>query len=51
MTAAQVLKYTVVVRHPETLEATPLLAGEAVPSWAKGLVQSDDLESKSESKS
>lgn len=38
------LLYTLVVRHPETGEATPLLAGETVPAWAKGLVHADDLE-------
>lgn len=38
------LKYTLVVRHPETLVATPLLAGQPVPDWATDLVQQDDLE-------
>lgn len=38
------LRYTLVVRHPETNEATALLAGEQVPDWASELVQSDDLE-------
>lgn len=38
------LKHTLVVRHPETLVATPLRAGEPVPEWADGLVSSDDLD-------
>lgn len=37
------LRHTLVVRHPETLEATPLLAGAEVPEWAAGLVHEDDL--------
>ena len=46
MSAAKggVLRYTVVVRHPETGVATALLAGEPVPDWAGGLVSADDLE-------
>lgn len=38
------LRYTLVVRHPETSEPVALLAGELVPGWASGLVHSDDLE-------
>jgi len=38
------LRYTLVVRHPETGEATPLLQGSEVPDWAKDLVQPDDVE-------
>ena len=37
------LRYTLVVRHPETGAATALLAGEPVPAWASGLAQPDDL--------
>lgn len=40
----RVLRYTLVVRHPETDLATPLLAGEPVPGWAKDLVHDDDLD-------
>lgn len=39
-----VLRYTVVVRHPDTAEATALVAGSEVPEWASGLVQADDLD-------
>lgn len=42
--ADRVLRYTVVVRHPETLTATALVAGSAVPGWAGDLVSDDDLE-------
>lgn len=38
------LKYTVVVRHPDTLEATALIAGSEVPDWASDLVHTDSLE-------
>ena len=38
------LKYTLVVRHPETGEPVALLKGEPVPDWAKDLVQPDDVE-------
>lgn len=41
--SARVLRYTVVVRHPDTSVATALLAGSEVPDWAKDLVHSDDL--------
>ena len=41
---AGVLRYTLVVRNPETLEATALLAGTQVPGWAAELVHADDLE-------
>jgi len=37
------MKYTVIVRHPDTDEPTALLAGKSVPGWAKGLVHADDL--------
>lgn len=37
------MRYTVVVRHPETDTATAVLAGKPVPAWAKGLVHDDDL--------
>lgn len=39
------LRYTLVVRHPETSAPTALLAGEPVPDWATSLVHADDLES------
>ena len=39
-----VLKYTLVVRHPETHAAVALLVGEKVPGWAKDLVEPGDLE-------
>ena len=39
------LKYTVVVRHPETFQAVALLAGQPVPAWAKDLVHADDIDS------
>lgn len=42
MTAGK-LRHTIVVRHPETMVATALVAGSAVPEWADGLVHADDL--------
>ncbi len=39
-----VLRYTMVVRHPDTAESTALMAGEPVPAWASDLVQPDDLD-------
>lgn len=39
----QVLRYTVVRKHPETDIATAILAGSRVPSWAKDLVDEADL--------
>lgn len=47
---AGVLKYTVVVRNPDTMVAHALKAGEPVPSWAKDLVHPDDLTGGSEKK-
>ena len=41
--SARVLKYTLVVRHPETLAAEALVEGKPVPGWAKDLVHEDDL--------
>lgn len=38
------LRYTLIVRHPETAEPVALLAGQPVPEWASGLVHPDDLE-------
>lgn len=38
------LKYTLVVRHPESGEPVALLEGTQVPSWAKDLVDPDDLD-------
>lgn len=37
------LRHTLVVRHPDTLEATALLADSEVPDWAKSLVPADNL--------
>lgn len=48
--SGRVLRYTMVVRHPDTFESTVLLAGEQVPSWAKDLVHADDYESDAASK-
>lgn len=45
MTAGS-LRYTIVVRHPDTGEATAVVAGQPVPDWAEGLVHADDLEPK-----
>lgn len=42
--AAGRLVHTLVVRHPDTLVATPLLAGSPVPEWAADLVHDDDVE-------
>lgn len=39
-----VMKYTVIVRHPDTDEPTALLAGKPVPGWAADLVRQDDLD-------
>lgn len=39
------MKYTVVVRHPETDAPTALVKGTDVPDWATGLVHADDVES------
>lgn len=42
--SAGVLKYTLVVRHPDTDAPTALLVGEAVPAWARDLVHADDVD-------
>jgi hypothetical protein len=47
---AATLKYTIVVRHPETGVATALVEGSGVPEWAKDLVHKDDLEGGSPTK-
>ena len=39
-----VLRYTVVVRDPETSAPVARLGGEPVPGWASGLVCPHDLE-------
>lgn len=39
------LVHTLVVRHPDTLAATALLAGSELPKWAVGLVNAGNLES------
>ena len=39
------LKYTLVVRHPDTLEAVALIAGSELPKWATELVDPGNLES------
>lgn len=41
---AGVLRYTRVVRHPDTGTATALRKGEPVPAWASDLVHADDTE-------
>lgn len=38
-----VLKYTIVRRHPETLQAVALIEGTEVPDWAADMVEDDDL--------
>lgn len=48
---AGVMKHTMVVRNPDTLEATALLAGEPVPDWVTDdLVHPDNFESASAAK-
>ena len=42
--SAGVLKYTLVVRNPDTMVATVLKAGEPVPEWAQDHVHPDDLD-------
>ena len=42
------LRYTLVVRHPDTDAPTALLGGEEVPDWASDLVHADDLEGSDE---
>lgn len=39
-----VLRYTLVVRHPETSAPVALLEGQPVPDWASDLVHADDLD-------
>lgn len=42
---AGVMKHTMVVRNPDTLEATALLAGSEVPDWVTDeLVHPDNFE-------
>lgn len=48
MSAARVLRHTLVRRNPDTLVAEALLAGKPVPGWAKDLVEDDDLVSSSD---
>lgn len=43
MSAGGVLRYTLVLRNPETLMPEALLEGQPVPAWAKGLVHAEDL--------
>ncbi len=43
------LKYTLVVRHPETLLPEALLAGTDLPAWAEDLVDEGNLEGGSDS--
>lgn len=42
---AGVMRHTMVVRNPDTMEATALLKGEPLPDWATDLVHADNLES------
>lgn len=44
------LRYTLVVVHPESLTPVALLAGKPVPAWAQGLVHDDDYEDRPASK-
>ena len=37
------MRVTVAVRHPQTLEAVAILAGDPVPDWALGLVDDGDV--------
>ena len=37
------LRYTLIVRNPETGAPVALLAGKPVPGWATDLVHPDDL--------
>lgn len=37
------MRYTVIVRHPETDAPMAVLEGKPVPDWAEGLVHEDDL--------
>lgn len=39
-----VLRLTVVVRHPETLQPVALVEGTELPDWATGLVHADDID-------
>ena len=41
--ARKVLRYTLIVRHPDSDAPTAVLAGKPVPKWAKDLVHADDL--------
>ncbi|MCM0622506.1 hypothetical protein [Nocardioides bruguierae] len=38
-----VLRHTLVVRHPDTMDATALLADEPIPDWATSLVHPGNL--------
>lgn len=38
------MKYTVIVRHPDTDAPTAVLVGKPVPEWAADLVHPDDIE-------
>lgn len=38
------LRYTLVVRHPETSLPAALVEGSEVPDWASDLVHADDLD-------
>lgn len=42
---AGVMRHTMVVRNPDTMEAVALLKGEKLPDWATDLVHEDNLES------
>lgn len=41
---ARTLRYTRIVRHPETHQPTALVGGSELPEWADGLVHDDDME-------
>lgn len=38
------MKYTVIVRHPDTAAPTAVLVGKPVPEWAADLVHPEDVE-------
>ncbi|KNX38096.1 hypothetical protein [Luteipulveratus halotolerans] len=42
------MKRTVIVRHPESLQAVALVEGTEVPEWAEGLVHVDDTDAPAE---
>ena len=41
--SARVMRHTMVLRNPDTLQAEALVAGKPVPDWAKDMVHEDNL--------